>query len=148
VQAVDAVEWPTMDTHTASFQAAPLVRTMWDMVNRCDAHTDVAARGRVVDALETLQIRRDARVQDYDGHLPAMMWVVLLFGAGIVLIASCLLGNEKKSIHCFHVISLTVLITVMLLAVSDLDRPFEGATRVSSQAFHTALTEIGQPAIR
>jgi hypothetical protein len=146
VQTVDAVEWPTMDTHKADFQAAPLVRTMWEIVNRCDAHADVSARGRVVDALEALQSRRDARVQDYDGHLPPMMWVVLLFGAGIVVIASCLLGNEKKSIHCFHVISLTVLITVMLLAVSDLDRPFEGATRVSSQAFRAALTEMGQPA--
>jgi hypothetical protein len=145
VQTVNAVEWPTMDIHKADFQGSPLVRAMWDAVNHCDAHADVSARGRVVDALEALQNRRDSRIEDYDGHLPASMWFFLLFGAGIVITSSCLLGNEKKGIHCFHVVSLTILITVMLLTISDLDRPFEGATRVSPQAFRAAIMEIGQP---
>jgi hypothetical protein len=141
---VESVEWPNMNAHDATFEATPIVRSMWQTVNRCDAHGDLLARGRVIDALETLQVRRDARIQDYDGHLPPMMWSVLLFGAFFVIASSCLLGNEKQGIHCFHVISLTVLISVMLLAISDLDRPFDGATSVSPQAFRTVLAEIGQ----
>jgi hypothetical protein len=148
VQTVDTVEWPTMDTHSANFQGSPMVRAMWEIVNHCDAHADVSARGRMVDALEALQVRRDSRIEDYDGHLPAMMWCVLIFGALIVITSSCLLGNEKKSIHCFHVISLTILISVTLLTISDLDRPFEGATRVNPQAFRTALAEMSQTANR
>jgi hypothetical protein len=148
VQTVDTVEWPTMNGHNADFKGSPIVRTMWGIIGRCEAHADMAALGRVMDSLDALQARRDSRIEDYDGHLPAMMWGVLLFGACIVVTSSCLLANERKSIHSFHVISLTVLISVMLLTIADLDRPFEGATRVSPQAFRTALTEIAQPPTR
>src|ERR1700712_1534984 len=132
VQTVDTIEWATMNGHNAEFKGSPIVRTMWGIVRQCDEHTDLSARGKVISSLEDLQSRRDSRIADYDGNLPAMMWGVLIFGGCIVVASSCLLANEKKSVHCFHVISLTVLISFSLLTIADLDRPFEGATRVSS----------------
>jgi hypothetical protein len=147
VVAVDTVEWPAMDDHQANFPGAAIVRRMWGIVNHCDLPQTSPARDSAMKALEALQMHRDSRVEDYDGHLPPMMWTVLIFGGVIVVTSSCLLGNEKKSIHCFHVLSLTVLVTVTLLTISDLDRPFEGATRVGPQAFRTVLTEINQPPI-
>jgi hypothetical protein len=81
-------------------------------------------------------------VQDDVEHLPLLMWGVLIFGGIIVIAASCLLSNERQSVHCFHVASLTVLISLTLLTILDLDRPFEGATHIDPTAFQIVQAEI------
>lgn len=148
VQTMISTEWPSMAARRPDWRGDSFVRQMWQAANACGL-SEVSGydRDQMIRSLETLQARRDSRIDDYDGHLPVMMWAVLLFGAVFVIAASCLLGNEKHSIHCFHVVSLTVLITVMLLAIADLDRPFDGATHIDSGAFRIVLDNINhQPA--
>jgi hypothetical protein len=128
-------EWPAMEMRRNDDSAQPIVAAMWTTLGTCEEHESLTAHESIIQALSTLQSHRDARVQDFNGHLPAIMWTVLLFGGVIVIAASCLLGNEKQWIHCFHVVSLTVLVILTLLAISDLDRPFDGITRVDSAAF-------------
>jgi hypothetical protein len=137
-------EWPAMEQHHINTQGAPVIRTMWALVEGCATPGVEPARESVIRALESLQERRDARVEDATGHLPVILWGVLLFGGIIVVASSCLLGNEKQAIHCFHVVSLTVLISVTLLAISDLDRPFDGGTRIDPLAFHNAQADMSQ----
>ena len=147
VKTVVAVEWPSMEEHRADFRAASIVARMWGIVDDCskDGSSSEAARENIVSTLATLQACREARMEDYSGHLPLMMWCVLLFGATAVITASTLLGNENKYVHALHVASLTVLISVSLLTISDLDRPFDGGTRVDSSAFSTVLEAIQRP---
>ena len=147
VKTVITVEWPSMTGHQADFRGSSIVAGMWSIVDSCskDGSSSEAARENVVGALETLQAGREARIEDYSGHLPLMMWCVLLFGATAVITASTLLGNENKYVHALHVASLTVLISVSLLTISDLDRPFDGGTRVDSTAFSTVLEAIERP---
>jgi hypothetical protein len=142
VKTVLDVEWPAMEQHHADAQGAPVVRAMWNTVENCNAPGAEKARESVIRALELLQARRDSRIEDASGHLPLIMWGVLIFGGVIVVASSCLLGNEKQATHYFHVVSLTVLISVTLLAIADLDRPFDGATRINPGAFHNTQVEI------
>jgi hypothetical protein len=144
LRTVDQEEWPSMQRHSSPSHGAPIARRMWTIINGCELSPGSSARESAVGALEILQRHRGARVQDYDGHLPLIMWSVLLFGAVVVVTSSCLLGNEKRSIHRFHVLSLTVLISVTLLAIADLDRPFDGATRIQPAAFRAVLADITQ----
>jgi hypothetical protein len=141
---VTDIEFPAMQQQRFHASAQPIVRSMWQTINDCNLR-DEPARDSVIRALEGLQCHRDARMEDYTGRLPLIMWAVMLFGAVIVIAASCLLGNEKQSIHCFHVVSLTILISLMLLAISDLDRPFDGATRIEATSFRAVTLEIAQP---
>jgi hypothetical protein len=55
---------------------------------------------------------------------------------------SCLSGNEQLLLHCFHVLSISFLILLMLTAVSDLARPFEGGTSLEPVAFREADTRM------
>ncbi|WP_047487110.1 DUF4239 domain-containing protein [Terriglobus sp. TAA 43] len=142
LDAVIGTEWTAMQAHHANASGETVLRQMWNTLGSCAGHEATTGRGNVITALSSLQIRRDARMQDFQGHLPFMMWNVLIFGGVIVVISSCLLCNERKSIHFFHVISLTVLITVSLLAISDLDRPFEGATHVDVGAFRAVQNDL------
>lgn len=144
VDTVVDTEWPAMMQQRINNEGGPILRAMWTVVNHCDTRGTELARDSVVHAMESLQLRRDARVEDYDGHLPAIMWVMLLIGAVSVIASSCLLGNEKQSVHSFHVLSLTILIVVTLLAISDLDQPFAGATRVADTAFRAVKADIGE----
>ena len=146
VQTAITVEWPSMEEHMADFQGSSTVAKMWTIVDRCSEDKDWSetARANIIRSLETLQACREARMEDYSGHLPPLLWGVLLFGAIIVITASSLLGNESKSIHTVHVVSLTVLITASLLAISDLDRPFDGGTRVDSTAFRAVEANISE----
>lgn len=146
VKTVLESEWPAMQQHRTGIQAKPFLRSMWGTLSNCDSGNMEARQEGIARALQTLQMRRDARTEDATGHLPLIMWSVLVFGAVVVVASSCLLANEKQSVHCFHVVSLTMLISVTLLAISDLDRPFDGATRITSSAFQNARQEISEPA--
>lgn len=144
-QYIDAVidtEWPSMQEKHVSLRGDEAIERMWSSISDCDVHGAVFARDSAVRALETLQMRRNARVEAYYGHLPFMLWSVLLFGASVVIAASALLANERQSIHLFHVVSLTVLIVVTLLAIADLDRPFDGMTRVDADSIRAVQCEI------
>lgn len=142
LNAVIGTEWAAMQAHQANASGEIVLRQMWNTIGSCAGHDTVPGRGNIIAALSSLQTRRDARMQDFQGHLPLIMWNVLLFGGIIVIVSSCLLCNERKCIHFFHVISLTVLITVSLLAISDLDRPFEGATHVDPTAFRAVQSDL------
>ena len=143
VAAVIEKEWPAMDAHRLDDVGQPIMRSMWATLGSCDTREGFSARENTIHALATLQSRRDARLQDFNSHLPFVMWAVLLFGGFIVIASSCLLCNEKQWVHCFHVVSLTVLIVVTLLAIADLDRPFDGATHVDATAFQAVQRDIG-----
>jgi hypothetical protein len=148
IQTVIDVEWPAMERHSGAYPGGTVVDTMWNIANHCNARNMEPAHESVFRALESLQTSRDSRIEDANGHLPVIMWNVLIFGAVIVIGSSCLLGNEKHSVHCFHVASLTILIAVTLLAVLDLDRPFDGATRIAPVAFHVVQRDISRQTAR
>lgn len=135
-----------MQRHQADFRGSSIVAEMWQTIDRCseDGKWSETARENIISSMETLQACREARMEDYSGRLPPLLWSVLLFGAIVVVTASSLLGNESRRIHILHVVSLTVIISVSLLAISDLDRPFDGATRVDSTAFRAVAANIGQ----
>ncbi|WP_446742828.1 bestrophin-like domain [Silvibacterium acidisoli] len=134
-------EWPAMEAHSAKLLLKPKLSGMWVALGSCEVH-DQSARTSVIQALADLQSRRDARVQDCEDHLPLITWAVLLLGGVSVVISSCLLSNERRWVHYFHVASLTMLISVSLLAISDLDRPFEGATHIEVTPFRIVQAEI------
>jgi hypothetical protein len=142
LEAVINKEWSAMQQHRIDRSGEGVLRTMWTTLGSCSAQNSITVRGDVVEALSVLQIRRDARKQDFVGRLPAIMWDVLLFGGAIVITASCLLCNERRWVHVFHVTSLTVLVAVSLLAIADLDRPFEGATHIDASAFRAVQDDL------
>jgi len=131
-----------MERHGVGGEASPLVRTTWSLVDRCDTRGTEAARESLVRAFEMLQTRRDTRLEEATGSLPLIMWSVLLFGGVTIVVSSCLLGNEKQTVHGYHVMSLTVLMSVTLLVIKDLDRALNGATRISPLVFQRAQAEM------
>ena len=97
-------------------------------------------------AIRLLQDNREHRKEQYRSRLPPIMWAVLISGAVLVVCSSGLLGNEHLLLHCFQVFSVSFLVLLMLTAVADLARPFEGGTSLDSvalsEAWHRMATAV------
>ena len=64
-----------------------------------------------------------------------ILWGVLLVGGILTLVSASMFGSAKPRVHIFMVFSTTLLVTLVMLAVADLNRPFRGWVHVSNYAF-------------
>jgi hypothetical protein len=137
-------EWPEMAKSETLKDGDPVIASMWtvsfDMLNALPAQSTPAASVRA--AIRSLQDRRERRKEQYRAKLPPLMWAVLIGGAILVIASSCLSGTENRVLHYFHVLSLSALILLMLAAIADIARPFEGGTSLDPVAFQEAYTRM------
>jgi hypothetical protein len=47
-------------------------------------------------------------------------------------------GSASPRVHTLQVFSLTLLVTLVMLAIADVDRPYRGWVHISSYAFERA----------
>ncbi|ADV83205.1 DUF4239 domain-containing protein [Terriglobus saanensis] len=136
-------EWPAMTMHRQPDGGEVILEKMWKFLPSSEfASVREASSDRIGSAVQELQHQRYRRQEQYESHLPAILWAVLIAGAIIVLLSSCLLGNDKTVVHYFHVLTLTLMILVTLTAIADIDRPFEGGVSVRDQPFRSALATM------
>jgi Protein of unknown function (DUF4239) len=114
---------------------------MWQVLTTLQTTTDSesTAHDHALSELSNLaQLRRTRFIQSAT-HLPIIFWCVLLVGGSLTILSVAMFGSRSYPVHLFQVLSLTLLITLSLLAIADLDRPFRGWVRVDSYAFQRAL---------
>lgn len=147
IQYADVVlheEWPAMARDAALTDGDPVIAAMWrvsfDSLKDLPAQSAPAASVRT--AIRSLQDRRERRREQYRSRLPPLMWAVLIGGAILVITSSCLSGTENLPLHYFHVLSISALILLMLAAVADIARPFQGGTSLDPVAFSEAYTRM------
>ena len=68
-------------------------------------------------------------------HLPGILWTVLIAGAIITVAASCFFGVPNFRFHLLQVLVLTFLIALVLVAIADIDRPYQGVVKVQPEGF-------------
>jgi hypothetical protein len=62
----------------------------------------------------------------------------LLTGGALTVLSVSMFGSASPRVHFLQVFSLTLLITLVMLAIADVDRPYQGWVRISSYAFERA----------
>ncbi len=137
-------EWPAMSEDQKITDGDSVIASMWtlslDMLKDLPAQSEAATSVRT--AIRLLQDKRERRREQYRSRLPPIMWAVLVGGAILVVISSCLSGNQNVFLHYFHVLSISALILLMLSAVADIARPFQGGTSLDPVAFREAYTRM------
>ncbi len=56
---------------------------------------------------------------------PAILWCVLMVGGLLTLLSVNIFNSVNPKLHVFQVFSFTLLITLVLLAIADVNRPFK-----------------------
>jgi hypothetical protein len=135
-------EWPAMRVQRDSYASEVVGAEMWDLLTkmRRTGKGEAGETDHLTSALGELSERRNLREQEFQVRLPAMLWLLLLAGAGATIGSACLLGNDSKWLHYCQVLALTFVVAVTLTSIADLARPFEGAVSVTPVAFERALT--------
>lgn len=57
---------------------------------------------------------------------------------------SCPLGVEDARLHSLYTTSLMCIVALVLVAIAEINRPFQGIIRVGSESFELALATFDQ----
>ena len=81
---------------------------------------------------------RHTRLIESDFRIPSDLWCVLLIGAVVTIASASMFGSANLPLHALQVIFFSLLVSLVLLAIADINRPFQGAVHVSNYAFQRA----------
>lgn len=131
-------EWKILDQGEGMSRG--IVRPLWDTLMAIHPATASEQTGwdQAISELRDLTEHRRIRELQSRSHLPPLLWAVLIVGALVTVISSCLFGVENFKLHLVQVSFLSFLIALVLVAIADIDSPFRGPIRVSPVGFQYA----------
>ena len=77
--------------------------------------------------------------------MPTILWAVMVIGGMITIGSCCLIGSENFPLHFALIFATSLLISLALIAIGDIDRPFQGSVHVSPYAFVRAQETMLSP---
>jgi hypothetical protein len=133
-------EWGEMAMGEVSIESSHISRKMWNtlMSIKAPTSTEITAEDHALYELSTLTEHRQMRQLQVTSQLPAILWSVLLAGGALTIFSACLFGTQSTLIHGIQVFSFSLLVAMVLIAIADIDRPFQGTVHVSDAAFRRA----------
>lgn len=133
-------DWPEMAMNEEPTQSAEIDAEMWRTVMSVKAAspTEVAAQDHELSELNSLGRYRLTRVQQSTAQLPNVLWCVLLVGGVLTIVAACTFGAENVTLQTLQIFSFSLLISLSLVAIADIHRPFRGLIHVGDNAFRRA----------
>jgi Protein of unknown function (DUF4239) len=147
VHAVIEQDWPEMDRGQVPEASHIVNQKLWRTVLSAKnlSVSESIADDHALSALGELTAHRQTRLRDNVRSLPGILWCVLLVGGALTVVSVTMFGATDIRLHTIQLFSLTILITLIVLAIADLDRPFAGWVHISEGAFLRAeqnLTEL------
>ena len=125
-------------------QSTAVVRQMWKTVmsGKAASPTEVNAQEHIMSELESLAQRRLTRILESQTPLPKVLWCVLLVGGVLTIVSACTFATANVKLQTLQVFSLSLLVSLSLVAIADIHRPFHGVIHVSENAFQRARQSI------
>ena len=107
--------------------------------------TEITAEDHALSELSLLTQHRRTRLIQSAARLPFIFWCVLIIGGMLTVFAAASFGSQNIPLHRLQVFSLALLITLVLLAIADVNRPFQGWVHITSYAFVRAQENTAAP---
>jgi hypothetical protein len=140
VDTVVNTEWPAMSRADSSFVATAQKDEMWRilMTVKAASPTEITAEDHAISELSAMSSYRRTRQVASNARLPGILWWVLMVGGLLTVISACMFGAENLTLHTLQVAFFSLLIALILVAIADIDRPYQGTVHVSDAAFRSA----------
>jgi Protein of unknown function (DUF4239) len=138
--AVVEKDWPAMDRGELPVESHEINRQMWRtlMAVKTTSLSENTAEDHALSELGELTLHRRTRLLESATGFPTIFWIVLFVGGVLTLISASMFGAANFKLHALQVLSLTLLLTLAVLAISDVNAPFQGWVHVSSFPFERA----------
>ena len=133
-------DWPDMAAGGLPEDSHLINEQMWKtlMSIKVTAPSELMAEDHAISELTSLTMHRRTRLLQSTSQLPGIFWCMLLTGGVLTVISVSMFGSAKPRLHALQVFSLTLLVTLVMLAIADVDRPFRGWVHIRSYAFERA----------
>jgi hypothetical protein len=130
-------DWPDMAANRLPEQSHAINRAMWKTLMSVKSATpsEIVAEDHAISELSSLTEHRRTRLLQSAYRLPNIFWWVLLVGGLVTITSASLFGSANRGLHTIQVFFFTVFITLVLLAIADVNLPFRGWVHVSNYAF-------------
>ncbi len=131
-------DWPAMASgNTVSLQSRPVSVKMWKILMsvKSASSSENNAEDHALYELSSLAEQRQMRRLQSNSRIPAVLWFVLIVGGAVTIMSSCMFGSANALLHAAQVFAFSMLIALVLIAIADIDRPFQGSVHVSNAAF-------------
>ena len=135
-------DWPEMTDGKIPEGSHLIDEAMWKtaMTIKADSQTAIIYTDHLLTQLANLTEHRRTRMLQTAYKLPAIFWAVLIVGGIVTVLSAATFGARNTTLHAFQVLSFTLLITLVLLAISDVNLPFQGWVHIDNYAFIRART--------
>lgn len=136
-------EWAAMQKGQMTPENADIINQLWLLAGQSQAHAQLGAIAayQLMEELRGLTQYRRLRAMQTSEHLPKILWAVLIAGGIITVGAASFFGVKTFSFQA-QVLVLTVLISLVLVAIADIDRPYQGLVKVEPTGFDFAVSSF------
>ena len=140
-QNVVNTELPSMSRAAMPPEEVGPVGQMWTIASELRPRDDEESQalGALISTLRSLTEHRRIRIMQGKEALPGILWLVLIAGGIITVAASCFFGVPSFRFHLLQVVVLSFLISLVLVAIAEVDSPYRGQNKVAPVAFEFAL---------
>jgi hypothetical protein len=140
-------EWEEMATNISPSESREITRQMWLtlMAAKAGSPNEITAEDHALYELSALAGYRRIRLVQNAARLPGVLWFVLLVGGTVTIASTCMFGASNGALHVIQVGAFTLLISLVLVAIADINRPFQGSVHVSDYAFRRAQMDMKEP---
>ncbi|MGA2689814.1 MAG: hypothetical protein ABSE85_17275 [Candidatus Korobacteraceae bacterium] len=139
-------EWPAMLNRKMPPEGGEMINQFWTLAGQAQARapSGAIAAYQLMEELRGLTQYRQIRAMQNRETLPFILWAVLIAGGIITVVSACFFGVANFRIHVLQVLMLSFLISLVLVAIANVDRPYQGSVRVTPEGFRYALNTLHQ----
>jgi hypothetical protein len=139
-------EWPAMDRLTVSPHSRRVIEQLWTTVMSAPVHnaSEQTSLDHTITQLAKMTEHRRLRELQVNSNLPEILWAVLVIGAVLTISSACLFDIANFRLHMMQVFMLSFLLALALVAISDINRPFQGAVHVAPAGFEKARLTLAR----
>jgi hypothetical protein len=140
-------EWAEMAGNIMPTESREITHQMWLtlMAAKTATPNEITAEDHALYELSALAGYRRVRLVQNASRLPGVLWCVLLVGGTVTVASTCMFGASNGALHIIQVSAFTLLIALVLVAIADINRPFQGSVHVSDYAFRRAQMDMKEP---
>jgi hypothetical protein len=139
-------DWPEMAIDQTPEATRKINQDMWKtlMSVKNPSSAELLAEDHSLSELSEMSEHRRVRLLQNAYRLPAVLWCVLIIGGMVTIASASMFGSANTFLHALQVFSFSLLVALALVAIADIDRPFQGSVHVDSYAFERARKNMNE----
>jgi hypothetical protein len=102
-------------------------------------------QAELLRTLNELYKARESRLSAVEGHVPFVIWWIIFFGGGLVVIYTYLFGFHDFRMHLVMTTVVTTSLALVVVLIISLDWPFRGAVSITPEPFVKTRASWGTP---